>query len=193
MLQPALNRDGFQTLTFRMKDPARFAALKRELENDPRLQIQVQNEQSFYSSQSDMLSNIMRFMGVFITAIMAVGAIFGAMNTMYAAVGQRTREIATLLVLGFSPASVMVSFMIESVFLSLIGGAIGCLLALPINGIVTSTTNFQSFSEVAFAFRVTPPALLVGLIFAALMGAVGGFLPALHAARQPLAASLRGM
>jgi len=193
VLQPALNRDGFQTLTFRMKDPARFAALKRELENDPRLQIQVQNEQSFYSSQSDMLSNIMRFMGVFITAIMAVGAIFGAMNTMYAAVGQRTREIATLLVLGFSPASVMVSFMIESVFLSLIGGAIGCLLALPINGIVTSTTNFQSFSEVAFAFRVTPPALLAGLIFAALMGAVGGFLPALHAARQPLAASLRGM
>ena len=87
----------------------------------------------------------------------------------------------------------MVSFMIESVFLSLIGGAIGCLLAVPINGIVTSTTNFQSFSEVAFAFRVTPPALLAGLIFAALMGAVGGFLPALHAARQPLAASLRGM
>jgi putative ABC transport system permease protein len=193
VLQPALNRDGFQTLTFRMKDPAHFDALKRELETDPRLQIQIQNEKSFYSSQSDMLSNVIRFVGVFITVIMAVGAMFGAMNTMYAAVGQRTREIATLLVLGFSPFAVMVSFMIESVFLALIGGAIGCLLALPINGIVTSTTNFQSFSEVAFAFRVTPPALVAGLIFAALMGGVGGFLPALHAARQPLAASLRGM
>src|SRR5438552_366402 len=119
------------------------------------------------------------------------GCGIGAKNTMYAAVGQRTREIATLLVLGFSPAAVMVSFMIESVFLALIGGAIGCLLALPINGIVTSTTNFQSFSEVAFAFRVTPPALGAGLIFAVLMGFVGGLLPAWRASRQSLVESLR--
>jgi ABC-type lipoprotein release transport system permease subunit len=192
VLIPALNRgDGFQTVTFRLKDPSHFAALKREIEIDPRLQMQIQRERDFYSNQSELLTNLIRFMGVFITVIMAVGAIFGAMNTMYAAVGARTREIATLLVLGFSPVAVMSSFMVESVFLSLIGGALGCLLALPINGITTSTTNFQSFSEVAFAFRVTPGALLAGMIFAGLMGVVGGFLPALRAARQPLATSLR--
>jgi len=114
------------------------------------------------------------------------------MNTMYAAVGARTREIATLLVLGFSPLAIMASFMIESVCLALVGGVLGCLLALPINGIVTSTTNFSTFSELAFAFRVTPPALVAGLVFAGMMGLVGGFLPALRAARQTIATSLRG-
>src|SRR5262249_40318319 len=109
------------------------------------------------------------------------------------AVGARTREIATLLILGFRPGSVMLSFVIESVCLALIGGAIGCLLALPINGIVTSTTNFSSFSEVAFAFRVTGRALIGGLVFAALMGIAGGFFPALRAARQPLAKAVREM
>jgi ABC-type antimicrobial peptide transport system permease subunit len=123
---------------------------------------------------------------------MAIGAIFGAMNTMYAAVGQRTREIAVLLMLGFTPGAVMLSFLFESVLLALIGGALGCLLALPINGITTSTTNWSSFSEIAFAFRVTPVGMGLGLAFAALMGVVGGFLPARLAARQSLAATLRG-
>jgi len=194
VLMPALQRDNvFQSFTFRIKDPTRFDALKKQLEADPRLGIQVRRESEFYSSQSELLGNIIRFMGVFITVIMAVGAVFGAMNTMYAAVGSRTREIATLLVLGFTPVSVMVSFMIESVILALFGGLIGCLIALPINGIVTSTTNFSSFSELAFAFRVTPQALVAGLVFAGLMGLVGGFLPSLRAARQPLAKSLREM
>ena len=192
VLMPALQRDNvFQSVTFRLTDPKRFEALKQQLEADPRLGIQLRRESEFYSSQSELLGNIIRFMGVFITAIMAVGAVFGAMNTMYAAVGSRTREIATLLVLGFTPVSVMLSFMIESVILALFGGLIGCLLVLPINGIVTSTTNFSSFSELAFAFRVTPPALVAGLVFAGLMGLVGGFLPSLRAARQPLATSLR--
>ena len=119
-----------------MKDPSRFAALKRELEADPRLQIQIQREPDFYSNQSELLTNLIRFVGVFITAIMAVGAVFGAMNTMYAAVGSRTREIATLLVLGLSSMAVMFSLMAESVFLSLIGGALGRLLALPITYIL---------------------------------------------------------
>jgi putative ABC transport system permease protein len=110
---------------------------------------------------------------------------------MYATIGSRTREIAMLLVLGFRPGAVMISFMIESLFIALIGGVIGCLLALPINGITTSTTNFQSFSEVAFAFRITPGSLAAGMIFAAIMGLVGGFLPALRAARQSIASSLR--
>src|SRR5207302_1843386 len=123
--------------------------------------------------------------------IMAVGAVFGAMNTMFAAVGARTREIAMLLVLGFSPVAVMTSFLLESTILSLLGGVLGCLIALPVNGIVTSTTNFASFSEVAFAFRVSPGILVAAMVFAAVMGVVGGFLPALRAARQPLARALR--
>lgn len=192
-LQPALQRGGgFQSITFRLRDPAAFAALEKTLEEDPRLQVQVRREREWYADQSSMLANTIRILGVFITLIMAMGAVFGAMNTMYAAVQSRTREIATLLVLGFSGFSIMLSFMAESVLLSLLGGALGCVLALPINGIVTSTTNFSSFSEVAFAFRVTPNALIAGMLFAAGMGVVGGFLPALKASRQTIAASLRG-
>ena len=192
VLGPALDRgDGYQSVTLRMKDPSQFESIKRELEADPRLQVQVKREDLFYSAQSELLTKIITFVGIFITAIMALGAVFGAMNTMYAAVQTRTREIAVLLVLGFGPGAVMLSFLFESVFLSLIGGAIGCLLALPINGIITSTTNFQSFSELAFGFRVTPLTLAWGLLFSAALGLVGGLLPALRASRQSLAMSLR--
>ena len=191
VLMPVFRGDVFQSVTFRMKDPSRFATLKKELEADPRLRVDVHREREFYNDQSGMLATTIRIAGVFIVIIMAVGAMFGAMNTMFAAVSARTREISTLLILGFSPLAVMLSFMLESLFLALLGGALGCLIALPINGIVTSTTNFSSFSEVAFAFRVTPQAMGVGLIFAAAMGVVGGFLPSLHAARQPLAQSVR--
>ncbi len=189
---PALDRvDTFESVTFAMRDTARFASLKRQLEKDPRLGVQVRTERDWYAEQSQVLAGVIRGAGVVITLIMAVGAIFGAMNTMYAAVGARTREIATMLVLGFSPFAIMVSFMFESVLLALLGGAIGCVLALPINGITTSTTNWSSFSEVAFAFRVTPVGMGIGMVFAALMGLAGGFFPALKAARSSLAASLR--
>jgi putative ABC transport system permease protein len=154
--------------------------------------VQLKRERDFFAEQSATFTALVTGIGVFITAIMAVGAIFGAANTMFAAVGARTREIATLLVLGFRPGAVMVSFIVESIVIALIGGALGCLLALPINGIRTSTTNFSSFSELAFAFQVTPQALIAGMIFAFLMGLLGGFFPALRAARQPLAAALRG-
>lgn len=193
VLGPAFNRDGFQSVTFRIQDPSRFADLKQRLEKDPRLAVQVMTERDFYKNQSKLLSGVIRGAGIMITLIMAIGAIFGAMNTMYAAVGARTREIATLLVLGFTPFAVMISFMFESILLALLGGLLGCLLALPINGITTSTTNWASFSEVAFAFRVTPVAMGIGLVFAMLMGLAGGFFPALKAARQPLARSLREM
>ncbi len=193
VLAPALGREGgFQSVTFRMRDPKRIRDIEKALEADPRLTAQVQSEREFYASQSRLLASVIRVAGVFITVIMAVGAMFGAMNTMYAAVGARTREIAVLLTLGFTPWAVMVSFLFESVLLSLIGGVLGCIFALPVNGITTSTTNWSSFSEVAFAFRITPQAMLAGLIFAAGMGIVGGFLPAMKAARQPLAATLRG-
>jgi putative ABC transport system permease protein len=139
-----------------------------------------------------MFTGLITGIGIFITLIMAIGAVFGAANTMYATIGSRTREIATLLVLGFRPGSIMLSFMIESVLICLLGGVIGCLLALPINGITTSTTNFQSFSEIGFAFRVTPDAMLTGLLFSVALGLVGGFFPARRAAKQKLAISLRG-
>jgi putative ABC transport system permease protein len=134
---------------------------------------------------------VIRAGGLLITLIMAVGAVFGAMNTMYAAVAHRTREIAVLMTLGFTPSAIVRSFLAESVLLALVGGALGCLIALPVNGITTSTTNWQSFSEVAFAFRVTPLGMLAGLVFAAAMGLAGGLLPALRAARQSLASGLR--
>ena len=191
VLMPVFRGDVFQSFTVRLQDPASFAAVKQRLETDPRLGVDVQRESDFYGAQSELFTKVIQGAGWFIVVIMAVGAMFGAMNTMFAAVGARTREIATLLILGFSPGAVLVSFLVESVFLSLLGGALGCLLALPLNGIVTGTTNFTSFSELTFAFRVTPAALLTGLVFSAVMGFAGGFVPALKAARQPLAAALR--
>ena len=192
VLMPALNRESaFQSVTLRMRDTTRFAAIKQELEADPRLGVLVRTERDWYSAQSAQMATVIRVGGIFITLIMAIGAIFGAMNTMFAAVKQRTREIAVLLTLGFTPFAIMLSFLVESVLIALVGGVAGCLLALPINGITTSTTNWSSFSEVAFAFRVTPVGMLVGLAFAAVLGVVGGFLPALSAGRQSLAASLR--
>ncbi len=193
VLMPSLHREGYyQTLVFRMKDPSRFAQVKQELESDPRLQVQVRREREFYAEQSNMFSQLITAIGTFITVIMAVGAVFGAANTMYAAIGARTREIAMLLVLGFRPGAVMASFVLESVIISIIGGLVGCLLSLPMNGITSSTTNFQSFSEMAFQFRITPQILLQGVIFSALLGLVGGFFPALKASRQSLSRSLRG-
>jgi putative ABC transport system permease protein len=193
VLMPALHRTGyFQTFVFRMKDPSRFELIKKELEADPRLQVQVKHERDFYAAQSELFTILITAIGTFITVIMAVGAVFGAANTMYAAIGARTREIATLLVLGFGPGSVLVSFVVESVIIAVIGGLVGCVFALPMNGITSSTTNFQSFSEMAFQFRITPQILAQGVIFSAILGLVGGFFPALKASRQSLSRALRG-
>jgi ABC-type lipoprotein release transport system permease subunit len=193
VLMPALHRTGYyQTLVFRMKDPSRFELTKKELEADPRLQVQVKREREFYTAQSELFTVLITAIGTFITVIMAVGAVFGAANTMYAAIGARTREIATLLVLGFAPGSVLLSFVAESVIIAVIGGLVGCVFALPMNGITSSTTNFQSFSEMAFQFRITPQILAQGVIFSALLGLVGGFFPALKASRQTLSRALRG-
>ncbi|MBI5169468.1 MAG: ABC transporter permease [Candidatus Eisenbacteria bacterium] len=192
-LAPVFHREGgYQIGVLRMKDPSAFEAMKKEWEADPRLGIQAKREREFYESQSAGTTGLIRGLGIFITGIMAIGALFGAANTMFAAVANRGREIATLLVLGFSPIAVMTSFVVESMIVALIGGVFGCLIALPINGITTSTTNFQSFSEVAFQFRVTPPLLVTALVFSAVLGALGGFFPALRAANQPLSRGLRG-
>ncbi len=193
VLMPVFRGEVFQSVTFALRDTSRFAAVAAQLRGDPRLGVDVYRESDCYARQSEMLATLIRVLGIFITLIMAVGAVFGAVNTMFASVGARTREIATLLVLGFSPLAIMLSFMIESFLIALIGGALGCLLALPINGITTSTTNFSSFSESAFAFRVGPLELVLGLVFSGLLGLVGGFLPSLQAARRPIAGTLRGI
>ncbi|MEO5987940.1 MAG: ABC transporter permease [Candidatus Eisenbacteria bacterium] len=193
VLMPALDRDNtYQTIVFRMRDPQQFPALKARLEADPRLQVQVQIERRFFAKQSELFTGLITGVGLFITIIMAVGALFGAANTMFAAIGSRTREIAMLLVLGFSPRAVMVSFMFESVLIAALGGVLGILMALPVNGITSSTTNFTSFSELAFQFQVTPQAMMQGMGFALALGLLGGFFPALRASRQRLSTALRG-
>jgi len=181
----------FQSVTFRLKDPAGFAEAKRAIEADQRIQVEAHEEYKFYSDQSQLLGQIMRILAVMVTSIMAIGAVFGAVNTMYAAVSSRSPEIAVLLTLGFHPRSVLVSFLAEASVIALVGGVVGCLLALPMNGVVTSTTNWATFSEIAFAFRVTPGLLLAGLIFAVLMGIVGGFFPARRASKMPVVQALR--
>ena len=188
---PVFRGEVFQSVIFRMADPGAFDEVKRALENDPRIQVTARREQDFYVGQSELLTRVLSILAVTITSIMAIGAVFGAVNTMYAAVASRAPEIAVLLTLGFRPRSVLASFLAEAAVIALMGGAIGGLMALPINGLVTSTTNWQSFSEVAFAFRVTPALLLAGLVFAMVMGIVGGFFPAWKAARLPVVQALR--
>lgn len=188
---PVFRGEVFQSIIFRLKDPAAFDEVKRGLEADQRLTVQAQRESAFYAGQSGVLTQILTSLAVMITSIMAVGAVFGAVNTMYAAVASRTPEIAVLLTLGFAPRSVLVSFLAEAAAIAFLGGIAGGLIALPINGIVTSTTNWNSFSEVAFAFRVTPMLLLAGVIFAVAMGLVGGFFPAWRAARLRVVQALR--
>jgi ABC-type lipoprotein release transport system permease subunit len=190
-IMPVFRRTDFQSVTFRLKDAGAYEDAKRALESDKRFNVDVYREAEFYAQQSQLLGNILRFLAIMITGIMALGAVFGAINTMYAAVAARSPEIAVLLTLGFPPRSVLASFLAESALIALVGGVIGALLALPVNGMVTSTTNWASFSEIAFSFRITPGLLLAGLVFALVMGLVGGFFPARRAARLPVVQALR--
>jgi ABC-type lipoprotein release transport system permease subunit len=188
---PVFRGEVFQSISFRLKDPKAFDEAKRALEADKRVTVDVHRESTFYVQQSKLLGDILQFLAIAITSIMAVGAVFGAVNTMYAAVAGRTPEIAVLLTLGFHPRSVLASFLVESALIAAIGGVIGCLIALPVNGFVASTTNWSSFSDIAFNFRVTPSLLLAGLIFAVVMGILGGFFPARRAAKMPVVQALR--
>ncbi|OGU03421.1 MAG: hypothetical protein A2W29_00685 [Gemmatimonadetes bacterium RBG_16_66_8] len=190
-LMPVFRGEVFQSITIRLKDPTAFDEAKRMLESDRRVTVDVYREADFYAQQSELLDRILRILALLITSIMAVGAVFGAVNTMYAAVASRGPEIAVLLTLGFRPRSVLTSFLVESAAIALAGGVVGCLIALPVNGLVTSTTNWASFSEVAFSFSITPGLLLAGLVFAVVMGVLGGFFPARRAARQPVVQALR--
>src|SRR4029077_19717338 len=191
LMMPAFQRDGYQSVTAKLIDPSTLASLQAAIAADPRVQLSARREIDYYAEQSATMTTVIRVFGTFVTLILSIGAMFGAMNTMYAAVAYRTREIGTLRALGFSRLRIIGAFLAESVALALVGGVIGCVLAFPVHGLSSGTTNMASFSEVAFKFRITPTLIVGGLVFAALMGAAGGLLPALRAARIPVARALR--
>jgi putative ABC transport system permease protein len=181
----------FQSITVHLTSPGAFAEFKDALTSDPRLTVEAEREQTYYEKNSQALTNLIRVLGTLVAFIMGIGAVFGALNTMYSAISERTREIATMRALGFGGGSVVASFVFESLFIAGLGGVIGCVAVLPINGWTTGTINFQTFSHLAFAFKITPGLLAVGVGFALLMGLVGGLPPALRAVRRPVAAALR--
>ena len=193
VLQPVYRRgNSYQSVYMRLDHPDSLQKLKDTLTTDPRLNVSVMREPEYYQQQSRVLQTIVRTIGVAIATLMGLGAIFGAVNTMYSAVANRTREIATLRALGFGRSPVVVSVLVESLALSLVGGAIGGLLAwVAFDGYQTATMNWQSFSQVAFAFAVTPDLLMRGMLYAAVMGLIGGMLPAIRAARLPVVTALR--
>ena len=184
--------NSYQSVLARLDSPAAFDTFKSWLTTNPQLNVQVQRESDYYAEQSRMLSSLIRGIGYTIAVLMGVGAVFGAILTMYTAVSTRTREIATLRALGFNTTSVLISVLAESLALAAIGGLLGGLAAyFAFNGYQTSTMNFQTFSQVAFAFRVTQALMIQGLSYALLMGLVGGLMPAIKAARLPIATALR--
>jgi putative ABC transport system permease protein len=177
-------------MTVRLTDPSAFESFEAAVSGDPRLDLRPQRELDYYAEQSRALTTIIRVFGSFVTLILSIGAVFGAMNTMYGIVAARTREIGTLRALGFSRISILVSFVIESTFLAVVGALLGCLIALPANG-MTSSAGGANFAEVAFAFKISTFALGVGIVFGAVMGIVGGLLPAVKASRLPITTALR--
>ncbi len=182
---------GSNAMSVRLRPGAAVATLDRWIRSNPQMQLQAVSERKYYDDQAGPLAKILRQLARFVAAIMGVGAVFGAMNTMYAIVAARTREIGTLRALGFSRRAILFSFVVESVTLALVGGAIGCLLAVPMNGYSTGTGQTQSFSEIAFAFRITPGIVMSAVGFAVVMGVIGGLLPAMRAARLPITSALR--
>jgi putative ABC transport system permease protein len=191
VMGPAFNRTGgYQSLTVRLKDPSTAAAFDADLQRNPNMQVQLAGEQLFYEKQAGNTVTILIVLAVFVGVVMGIGAVFGAMNTMYGLVASRTREIGTLRALGFSRLSIMAAFIIESAVLALIAGVVGCLLALPVN-FLSGATGGANFSQVAFAFRISGVWLVIAVIAAVCMGVFGGMLPSFRAARTPIIAALR--
>jgi len=181
----------FQSVTVHLTSPAALQQFKDSVTADPRLTVDVSREIDYYAKQSTRMTTLITILGGLVASVMAIGAIFGALNTMYSAVAERGREIATMRALGFGAAAVVFSFMVEALLISFIGGAIGCIAVLPLNGLTTATMNWQTFSNMAFAFKITYELLIGGIIFALVMGILGGLPPALRAAARPVAVALR--
>jgi ABC-type antimicrobial peptide transport system permease subunit len=186
----AFNRSFYGSIVCRPVDEAAAAALIRRIESDKQMQLRALTETEYFRQQTKTAAPIQVF-GACLAAIMSIGAAFSAMNTMYAAVGSRAREIGTLRVLGFRPGSVYVAFLLESLVVAAMGGVLGCVLALPLHGVATGTFNWTTFAEVGFECRITAGLLPGGMIFALIMGALGGVLPARLAARKPVLEALR--
>ena len=186
------DRSNYSSLLLRIAYPSATTNLTKRLETDKRLPLRAYSETDYYKSQTTTAKPI-RWLGNFLASAMSIGAVFAAMNTMYASVGARTREVGTLRVLGFRRRSILLSFMIEGAILAAIGGAIGCAAAMPMNGYATGTLSFESFSEVAFQFRITPGLMLQGMTFAVVVGFIGSFFPAVRASRLPVIKALKSL
>ncbi len=183
----------FQSVTARLADKTRLEAFASAINTDPRMTSQVDRETTYYEKSSQQLTLLILGIGVPVVIIMAVGSIFGALNTMYTAVAERGREIATLRAIGFGAGNVIASFTFEALLIAAVGGILGCIIVLPVNGLTTGTMNFQTFSHMSFAFRITPELLGSGFAFALAMGILGGLPPAIRAARMPVGAALRDL
>ncbi|HEY7825892.1 MAG TPA: ABC transporter permease [Candidatus Acidoferrales bacterium] len=181
----------FQSVTVHLTSPDAYQQFKDSLTSNPQLNVQVDREIEFYAKESRALTKLITVLGFLVAGVMGIGAVFGALNTMYSMVAERSREIATMRAIGFGAGSISISFIFEALLIALIGGVLGCLVVLPLNGLTTGTINWQTFSHVAFAFRISPALLTEGIIFALLMGFVGGVPPAVRAATRPVAAALR--
>jgi putative ABC transport system permease protein len=181
----------FQSATVHLSSPSAFEQFKDAVTSDRRLNFDVSREIDYYAKQSTRMTQLITVLGGLVAFVMAIGAVFGALNTMYSAVSERGREIATMRALGFGGGAVVFSFLVEALLISFIGGAIGCGAVLPLNGLTTGAMNWQTFSHLAFAFRITPTLLLTGIIFALAMGLLGGLPPAMRAAWRPVAVALR--
>ena len=193
VLQQAYQRgNSYQSVFATLESRDAFEELKDALTSDPRLNVKVERTSDFYASQSTLIYGLITGLGTFIAVIMGLGAVFGALNTMYTAVSARTVEIATLRALGFNSGPVVSSVLAESLLLALVGGVFGAAVAwLAFDGLHTATMNFASFSQITFAFDVTPGLLTLGVVFALVIGLIGGLFPAIRAVRQPIATSLR--
>lgn len=183
----------FQSATVRLRSADDFPAFEATLKGDPRLTVQALREPAYYAKQSEMVTTLITVLGTLIAVVMGLGAVFGALNTMYSAVSERSREIAVLRAIGFGGGAIVLSFFVESLIIAFVGGLVGCVAALPVNGLTTGTINWQTFSHLAFAFRITPDLMALGMVFALLMGAVGGLPPAIRAARANVAHTLRAL
>lgn len=192
-LMQAFRRPVYSSVVFRMADPAKFDEMKKNIESDPRLTLEARRETEFYAEQSRAMATFLRIMGTSLTAIFSLGAIIGAMITMYSAVANRISEIGTLRALGFGRPSILAAFLAESLLISLIGGTVGLFLSSFLQIFTISTLNFQTFSELAFSFELTLPTALKSITVALIMGLTGGLLPALRASRMKIVDALRSV
>ncbi len=190
-LMQAFRRPSYSSLIFKLRDAARFDEVKKRIEGDPRLTLEAKRETRYYLEQSEMMAMFLRILGISLTIIFSFGAVIGAMITMYSAVANRTAEIGTLRALGFQRVSILMAFLFEALFLGLIGGLVGLPFASGMQFLTISTMNFQTFSELAFTFALTPGITIAAILFGLLMGFVGGLLPSLRASKMRIVDALR--